>query len=99
VRYLLSPKAFSDLDDIWDYTAETWNPGQADKYAVDLVADVESVASGAWQGHSCDEIRPGYFKLLSGSHVIFYRLSGTTVDVIRILHQRMDSNRHLGEAP
>jgi toxin ParE1/3/4 len=31
----------------------------------------------------------------SGSHVIYYRKSDIDIDIIRILHQRMDVSRHL----
>nr|WP_323123832.1 hypothetical protein [Burkholderia alba] len=30
-----------------------------------------------------------------GSHVVFYRATTATLDVIRVLHQRMDVDRHL----
>ncbi|MGZ7177587.1 type II toxin-antitoxin system RelE/ParE family toxin, partial [Burkholderia gladioli] len=32
---------------------------------------------------------------LVGFHVVFYRETTTTLDVIRVLHQRMDVDRHL----
>jgi len=30
-----------------------------------------------------------------GSHVIFYRIDGDIVRIVRVLHQRMDPSRHL----
>jgi toxin ParE1/3/4 len=42
-----------------------------------------------------DDLRPGYRKYLVGSHVLFYRVTNTDVVVVRILHQRMDVERHL----
>ena len=30
--YVLSLAAQRDLDDIWDYSAETWSPAQANRY-------------------------------------------------------------------
>ena len=98
MRYLLSPEAESDLDDIWNYTTETWSGAQADKYILDIISDIENVALGVRQGRGCDDIRQGYFKLLSGSHVVFFKLRGETMDIVRILHQRMDFNRRLGDA-
>lgn len=41
-------------------------------------------------------IRPGYRKLSAGSHTLFYRVTGEgTIDVVRVLHQRMDVDRNL----
>jgi toxin ParE1/3/4 len=94
-RYVLSPAARSDLDEIWDYTEEQWSAGQADRYVRELVAAIEAIASGRRNGRACDDIRPGYFKLLSGSHVVFYKTAGSQIDVIRVLHQRMDFDRRL----
>ena len=45
-------------------------------------------------GRSCDQIRAGYFKYSAGSHVIFDRLADVGIDVVRILHQSMDIDRH-----
>jgi toxin ParE1/3/4 len=37
-RYVLTRAAVRDLDQIWDYTAETWSVKQAESYAGDLKA-------------------------------------------------------------
>ena len=94
-RYVLSPEAEADLIGIWEYTRDHWNADQADTYILALIDVVQAVASGKRKGRSCDQIRSGYFRVASGSHVIFYRMSDATMDVVRILHQRMDFNRHL----
>ena len=45
---------------------------------------------------ACNVIRPGYLKLAAGSHTLFYRLTDDRqVDVVRVLHQRIDVDRHL----
>lgn len=93
-RLRLSPRAEADLEDIWDYTQRRWSAAQAESYHADLVSIMELLAAGQREGRRCD-IREGYFKCPAGSHVIFYRLIGSNLDVIRILHQRMDVERHL----
>lgn len=47
------------------------------------------------RGRPCHEIRAGYRKFAAASHVIFFRLAGEELQVIRILHQRMDFERNL----
>ncbi|MGV9668952.1 type II toxin-antitoxin system RelE/ParE family toxin [Nocardia niigatensis] len=95
-RYLLSPAAQADLEQIFDYTRELWDAGQAEAYLRELQRAIERVAANPRIGRACDEIRPGCFKLTTGSHTLFLRLAaGDIVDVVRILHQRMDIDRHL----
>lgn len=90
----LSPLAEADLEGIWLYTARTWSPAQAEKYHADMVLAFSALAAGSLKGRSVD-IRQGYFKYPVGSHLIFYKQHPDGVDVIRILHQRMDIGRHL----
>ncbi|HEX4180597.1 MAG TPA: type II toxin-antitoxin system RelE/ParE family toxin [Caulobacteraceae bacterium] len=94
-RYRLSRVAQADLDSIWDYSATHWGDDQAERYVRDIQRAIEAVASNPCLGRACDEIRTGYFKRVVGSHVLFYRLAGEQVEIIRILHQRMDFDRHL----
>jgi len=94
--YLLSPAAQADLDQIWDYTYHRWDPGQADEYLRELQRALERAATNPLIGRPCEEIRPGYRKLAAGSHVLFYRvMSEGDIDVVRVLHRRMDVDRHL----
>lgn len=92
--YRLSPLAEADLEDIWLYTADNWSIEQAERYHATFVAAFEGLASGRKKGRAVD-IREGYFKYVVGSHFVFYRPSPLGIDVIRILHQRMDVSRHL----
>jgi toxin ParE1/3/4 len=95
-RYVLSPAAQADLEQIWDYTHDRWGADQAEAYLRELQRAVERAATNPRIGRACDEIRPGYRKLAAGSHTLFYRVTADEViDVIRVLHQRMDVDRHL----
>jgi toxin ParE1/3/4 len=95
-RYLLSPAAQADLEQIWDYTRGRWGVDQAEEYLRELQRAIEQAAANPRIGRACDEIRPGYRKLAAGSHLLFYRVTGKEViDVTRVLHQRMDVDRHL----
>lgn len=49
-------------------------------------------------GQACDDIRHGYRRLPQGSHVIFYRITPDgIVDIIRVLHERMQPDLHFAE--
>jgi toxin ParE1/3/4 len=94
-RYVLSPRAQADLDEIWDYPERRWGGSQATAYVRQLQQDIEKVAEQPGLGRACPEIRAGYFRYASGSHVLFYRLKAHRINVVRILHERMDFTRHL----
>ncbi|MFA5701895.1 MAG: type II toxin-antitoxin system RelE/ParE family toxin [Advenella sp.] len=95
-RYILSSKAVLDLSDIWDYSAEQWGVVQADRYIRSIHEACQLLASGKLKGTSADFIRAGYRKQIVGMHLLFYRMTvDGVIDVVRILHQRMDVGRHL----
>jgi toxin ParE1/3/4 len=94
-RYVLSPRAQVDLDQIWDYTAERWGFEQAESYIRRLWEDIKAVATRPAIGRACPEVRAGYYKYRSGSHFLFYRSVDNGVDIVRILHERMDFAGHL----
>lgn len=92
--YQLTPLAEADLEEIWLYTRQEWSLDQANKYYHDLISAFESLVAGSKNGRLSD-VRPNYLKYSVGSHMIFYRKHEDTIIVVRILHGRMDVNRHL----
>lgn len=92
--YKLSPRAQTDLEEIWLYTFRNWSLEQADRYHNDIMAAIAALAQGAKLGRRAD-IRDGYFKCAVRSHLVFYRQSDAGIDVIRILHRSMDAPAHL----
>lgn len=94
-RFVLTPRAKADLDEIWDYTVRKWSIEQAERYLRLIAEAFELIAEMPERGRSCDGIREGYRKYPVDSHILFYREIADGVDVVRILHQRMDFDRHL----
>jgi len=90
----LYPLAQTDLEDIWSYTASRWSVEQAASYHASIVVAFDDLATGRRHGRPSD-IRAGYFRFAIGSHLIFYRRAEAGIDVVRILHQRMDASQHL----
>ena len=94
--YVLSPAAQIDLDQIWDYSAVMWGDEQAARYVLGIRDACRALADGRRKGRPIDAIRPGYRKLAVASHFLFYRITKIgQIDVVRILHQRMDVKAHL----
>jgi toxin ParE1/3/4 len=94
-HYTLVPLARADLEGIWRYSFETWSITQADTYHERLVRAFQALVVGTKTGRPIDHIRQGYYKFPVGSHLIFYRESTSGIEIVRILHQRMDIAKHL----
>lgn len=94
-KYRLTPAAQRDLSSIWDYTVERWDARQAETYVLEIRSAIERIAEQPDRGRLVDTIRAGYRCYAIGSHLIFFVENDDDVDVIRILHQRMDPTRHL----
>ena len=93
--FVLTPKAKADLGGIWEYTETTWGTKQAETYVRLIERAIESVANDSRRGSPCDDIRAGYRRLAVGSHTLYFREGDDGITVVRILHQRMDPQRHL----
>jgi len=89
---LFRPKAKSDIDDIWNYTFDTWNIDQADQYIKNLIETCISLAENPRIGISRNELYEGLHMQPSGKHLIFYLIIDDGIDIVRILHECMDSN-------
>ena len=93
---ILSPAAKANLNDIWDYTENRWEVEQAESYARSIQSVCDDLAGSAAMGMAVDEIRSGYRRIIVGSHLLFYKIDESRdVNVMRILHQRMDVTHHL----
>lgn len=96
-RFRLTVQAEADLLDIADYTLRTWGEQQCARYLDQLEHCCQRLADHAIFGRPCDHVRPGLRRQEQGKHVIFYRRDGEGILVLRILHERMLPELHVGE--
>ena len=82
----ISILAQNDLKNIGRYTAKQWGIEQRNHYLLRFDERFKILSENPKMGHGCDEIREGYRRFREGEHVIFYRLTEKTLDIIRILH-------------
>jgi toxin ParE1/3/4 len=94
-RLEFTPKARGDIEEIWGYSFERFGFEKAEAYLRELQRAAETVAEDPRRGLACDDIRVGYRKFAVGSHVLFFQASERRIVIVRILHQRMDFERHL----
>ena len=93
MRFRLTNKAYDDLKNIAAYTQKTWGIEQRREYLSRLDRSFGLIAENVGIGRNCDHIREGYRSHLVGRHLVFYRVEGEMVTVVRILHQNMDEDR------
>lgn len=87
--------AESDLIDVWRYSFEQWGELQADKYLDELDSGIRKLADNPEIGMTRDYVRDGYRALFVGSHAVYYTVTPDAIHVVRVLHGRMDPDRHL----
>jgi toxin ParE1/3/4 len=95
--YAISKKAVSDLEEIWLYTVEKRSIEQADRYYALILDEIDFICKNVNTGRSMDHVRKGYRASKVKTHLIFYRVTNDVVEIIRILHERMDMDSRLAE--
>lgn len=103
-RVRLGAAAELDFAAILRWTTEEFGAPQSRRYRDTIIAALGELADGPEVAGSRarDEIRRGLRTLhvarhgRRGSHLLLYRAaSGRTVEIVRILHDRMDMPRHI----
>ncbi|ROU01236.1 type II toxin-antitoxin system RelE/ParE family toxin [Histidinibacterium lentulum] len=89
----LSDRAQSDMAEIWTYSFETFGAVQAERYIRDIHSVFIALCTGSARWHPADDLRQGYRRARVGSHFVFFVETGDAVEVVRVLHQRMDAGR------
>ena len=95
-KYRISEQAIKDLNAIWIYTLNKWSKEQADRYYDLIIGEIEFISDNFLTGKSAEQTRKNYRVTKIKSHLIFYRkIESDIVEVVRILHQRMDIKKRL----
>lgn len=97
-QYSITRKAEMDLKSIWYYTLDEWSEYQADKYINTLLSAMNRVAKQPTIGQSYHNLVDNLRGYKINKHIIFYReLTDSEVQIVRVLHQRMDIDTRLRE--
>ena len=92
-RIELSQQAKEDFRDILSYTLTTWGESQLAKYRANINDALHVILHNPSAGRP--SVKPTLKVLAVEHHRIFYRTIDDTIYVVRILHERMDTSRHL----
>lgn len=99
MNYIISAKAYEDIENIWLYTFENWSQEQADRYVNLIFDEIEYLAKNPKSGKDFSHIRKNYRCGKVKSHLIFYRNIEkiNRIEIIRVLHQQMDIENRLNQ--
>ena len=89
--------ADDDLLDIFVYGCEKFGINTAEAYIYVLEAGFQRLTEHPKLGRSIDQTIAGFRALPVVSHVIYYQVTDTAIDIIRILHKSMLPGRHLAK--
>ena len=94
-NYLLTVAARAQLKNIGEYTEQRWGIEQQRIYLGQLFKRFEEIGNNPLLGRERLEIAPGIRSVMEGRHVIYYQVTDMTVEILAVLHGRMDLKREL----
>lgn len=87
-------RADEDLIEIWTYIA-AYSPDAADRVVDAIERRWLQLENHPSSGRSRDDIAPGIRNLVAGQYLILYRISASSVEIIRVLHGKRKIDRSL----
>jgi len=94
-QLVIAPAAKNDLKAIYQYGLQRWDQNQSDNYLTLIKDQLWSLTEQPLLGIERTELLPNARSLIIQSHTLFYRVSAQQLEIIRVLHNRQDPQRHL----
>lgn len=88
-RCVFSPRARSDFDEILDHIGKT-DPDSALDFVTRLQLMCDRLAQMPEMGRKRDDLLPDIRGFPVERYIIFYRVLGTGVEIVRVLHGARD---------
>lgn len=93
----LSAKAAADIDDILDYTYARFGAAQAESHYDSLRRCFQMLRENPAIGRLRTAVQPPLRSHHHRKHIVFYDILEDHILIVRVLHERMDIERHLRE--
>ncbi len=90
-------QARRDVDDIWDYVAVE-DREAASRLIESIYTTSRRLADFPESGPARPDIAPGVRSVIVGRYLLLYRVGGSSVEVVRVLHSARDILAALEEA-
>jgi len=85
----ISPRASSDLIEIWIYIADD-SVANADAFIDKLYQAIQALGRQPGSGRHREEVAPGIQSFPFGRYIIFYRAVTSGIEIVRVLHGARD---------
>ncbi len=95
MKIRFSDDAKEDVQDIADYTLETWGEEQETAYLNSLHEKLAEIAADPERWGNREDLFADCQVASFGRHVIFFSAQDGLIFISRILHQSMDIPRHI----
>ncbi len=89
-QVITSPEAQADLLEIWQYIAAD-NFEAADSVLSEINDKAHSLLVHPGMGRAREELASGIRSIVVRSYLIFYRISGGNIEIVRVLHAARDT--------
>jgi toxin ParE1/3/4 len=89
-RLIVSPAARRDLRTIRRHSERLWGTAKTDSYLELLWESIESLMAHPERGRIVSPDQPKRRRLTVSRHIIYYRLAESTIEILRIVHERRD---------
>jgi len=96
-KFRVSGPARSTLYAIGNYTEKGWGKKQRRKYIQKFSYRFKYLADNPLLGIGCDHISPYMRSYPEGSHVIYYFVFDSYIEIVDILHKNMDVESHFDD--
>lgn len=94
LKLRFTPTAIATIEEIGEYTQLEWGIKQRDKYLNQLDQTFHMLARNPKMGMECSEISPNLQRYPKQKHIIYYRIEGEYITIVRILHERMEPENY-----
>ena len=91
MAHRISPRAATDLDEIWLYVAKESGSVEVANRLIDRIANrLLAISRFPQLGRLREEFGSGYRSFAEGEYVIIYALEGSDVLALRVVHGRRE---------
>ena len=94
-EYRLSRRADTDLEPIAEFSIQEFGITRARQYIEGLDHCFQTLAETPLIGREANYLIPEVRRFVYQAHVVFYKQTDQGVLIVRVLHRRMDVDRHL----
>lgn len=88
---IVAPAAHQDIRAALRATLRAWGRPQRERYEEQLAAAMDQLTRFPELGVRAEEFGPGLRGVRSGQHIIFCEIDDRVVQILRVLHVKMDA--------